>query len=362
MSVYIVQCILVVVPGLVMGLACYLYLILKGTTLCVVDNEALKSLSTKAASRLHQAFQPRTCVAYLNMFRNFVAFCVYTKCLLTQVDIKVILAFLECLVINGCSTSVIGNYVSAIKAHFVLHDLSFEVFHNPKLKYFLKSLKINRPLTVKPHNIITIDRLVQISAACENVTSGLVFRAVFLTAFFGFFCLSNLAPHALSEFDASRHLTGEDVFFTKRFVKILLKWSKTLQTRDKIQCITLPKLKNKSIFPYIALKVLFKLYTMSSDSSLFEINTHKGLITLTDSRIRKVLKSINVKLGLNPAFHTFHDFRRSGATFAYSSHIPIQDIKRHGTWSSDCVWRYIYSDHSSGESLATTLASTINAL
>ena len=51
-----------------------------------------------------------------------------------------------------------------------------------------------------------------------------------------------------------------------------------------------------------------------------------------------------------------------GATFAHASHVPIQDIKRHGTWSSDCVWKYIYSDHSSGENLASTLADTINAL
>ena len=62
------------------------------------------------------------------------------------------------------------------------------------------------------------------------------------------------------------------------------------------------------------------------------------------------------------ALYIFHDFGLSGATFAHASHIPIQDIKHHGTWSSDCVWRYIYSDHASGENLAFTLASTINAM
>ena len=337
-------------------------MILRDTALCVVDTEALTSLSAKAASRLHQAFRPRTRGAYLTMFRTFVAFCVHTKCVLADVNIKVILSFLECLVINDCSVSMIENYVSAIKAHFVLHDLSFTVFEHPKLKYFLKVLRINRPLTVKPHNIISIDRLVQISQACDNVTNGPVFRAVFLVGFFGFCRLSNLAPHALAAFDPSRHLTGEDIFFTKKFVKVLLKWSKTIQTRDRVECITLPKLHNKLICPHSALKALFKAYSMSSSTSVFQIPSLRGNITLTDSRVRKVLKSINQSLGLNPAFHTFHDFRRSGATLAYNSHIPIQDIKRHGTWSSDCVWRYIQSDHTSGESLATTIASTLNAV
>ena len=296
------------------------------------------------------------------MFRTFVAFCVYTKCLLVQVDIKIVLSFLECLVINGCSVSMIENHVSAIKAHFVLHDLCFAVFEHPKLNYFIKSLKINRPLSVKPHNIISIERLAQMSAACRNLTSGVVFRAVFLLGFFGFFRLSNLAPHALASFDHTRHLTGEDIFFNKNFAKILLKWSKTIQTRDRIQCITVPRLHNKLICPYSALKALFKAYAMSPTSSLFQIPISRGYIPLTDSRVCKVMKSINQTLGLNPAFHTFHDLRRSGATFAYNSHIPIQQIKRHGTWSSDCVWGYIQSDHASGESLATTLASTINAL
>ena len=104
-----------------------------------------------------------------------------------EVDIKIVLSFLECLVINGCSTSMIENYVSAIKAHFVLYDLCFAVFEYPKLKYFLKVLRINRLVSVKPLNIISIERLAQISAACENFTSGLAYRVVFLVGFFGFF-------------------------------------------------------------------------------------------------------------------------------------------------------------------------------
>ena len=157
-------------------------------------------------------------------------------------------------------------------------------------------------------------------------------------------------------------MTVEEIFFTKKYAKVLIKWSKTIQNRDQVQCITLPKLKQSLISPHRALRTLFKLYPMSSTTSLFQIHTSRGLIPLTDSRVRKALKSIDLVLGLNPTFHTFLDFRRSGATFAHASRVPIQDIKRHGTCSSDCVWRYIQSDHASGENLASTLASTINAM
>ena len=90
--------------------AIYKNLILKDTALCVVDTEALTSLSAKAASRLHQAFHPRTRGTYLTMFRTFVAFCVHTRCVLADVNIKVVLSFLECLVINDCSVSMIESH------------------------------------------------------------------------------------------------------------------------------------------------------------------------------------------------------------------------------------------------------------
>ena len=330
--------------------------------LCFVSgNVVLKSLSKKAAVRTQAAFRPKTRQAYFRMFKVFLAFCICMDVSVARVNVEVILSFLECLVHNKCSVAMISNYVSAIKACLVLYDLPFHILDHQKIKYFQKSLRINRPLSLTSHNIIDLDGLEKISLACQEFNCGQVLRAVFLTGFFGFFRLSNLAPHSVSGFDPSRHLTGQDLFFTKKMVKVLIKWSKTIQTRDTAQVISLPKLKNRIICPFRALKALQVLYPMSADHSAFQVNVQSGWQPITDSKIRKCLKSINMTLGLNPHFYTFHSFRRSGATFAYNAHIPIQQIQRHGTWSSDCIWRYIQADHSSGESLALSLATVINA-
>ena len=318
-------------------------MILRDATLCVLDKQALTSLSAKASDRLHLAFCPKTYKAYDVMFRTFVAFCIVTKCAFVNINIKLILSFLECLVRSSCSVGMVANYVSAIRASFVMYDLPYHALDHPKVTYFLKSLRINRPVVVTPHNIITISRLIDISLACDLVTFPQVFRAAFLLGFFAFLRLSNLAPHAVGEFDFTRHLTGDDIFFTSKYSKV----------------ITLPELTNRSICPYTVLKQLFRLYPMSGLSPLFQIQNSQGLHPLTDLRVRKTLKHVNIHLGLRPNFFTFYDFRRSGAIFAYHSHIPIQEIKRHGTWSSDCVWGYIQSDHSSGETLADALAKSI---
>ena len=283
------------------------------------------------------------------------------KVALKDMDVNVILSFCECLVINNCSVSMIANYLSAIKASFVLYNMSYSLLDHPRIKYFQKSMSINRPLAVTSQNVIDLSMLQQISQSCDQLNFPEVFRAIFLTGFFGFFRLSNLAPHSILTFDPSRHLTGHDLFFTRKLVKVLIKWSKTIQNRDVVQVISLPKVSNRTICPFRTLKALTKLYPMTASNSVFQISTSSGWQPLTDSRVRKALKSINMTLGLNPHFFTFHSFRRSGATFAYNAHVPIQQIKRHGTWSSECVWRYIQSDHVSGEALALSLAAVIDA-
>ena len=65
--------------------------------------------------------------------------------------------------------SMVENYASAIKASFVLYELPFAVFHHHKIKYFIKSLKINRSLTLETHNIIDLSMLRLLSKACLDL-------------------------------------------------------------------------------------------------------------------------------------------------------------------------------------------------
>ena len=63
-----------------------------------------------------------------------------------RVDVKIILSFNECLVSKNCSVAMISNYVSAKKASFVLYDQPFHILDHPQVKYFQKSMRVNRPL------------------------------------------------------------------------------------------------------------------------------------------------------------------------------------------------------------------------
>ena len=74
--------------------------------------------------------------------------------------------------------------------------------------------------------------------------------------------------------------------------------------------------------------------------------------TLTDSKVRRDFSLILSRLGLLGFGYTLHTFRRSGATFAFNNNVDLQNIQRRGTWTLDCVWRYITDDANAGDQVA----------
>ena len=183
-------------------------------------------LSTQASSRIATAFRPKTRKAYTMMFKVFLAFCLLMKVSLSNLSVKVLIAFFECLVPNKCSVAMISNYASAIKANFIVYDLPFHICDHPKIKYFIKSLKIYRHFSVTRHYIVDSPMLSRMCDLALTLPGANIFKAIILMGFFGFLRLSNLCPHSLGSFDPSRHLTGGDVAFTKDYVKLAIKWSK----------------------------------------------------------------------------------------------------------------------------------------
>ena len=75
-----------------------------------------------------------------------------------------------------------------------------------------------------------------------------VYRELLLCAFLGF--LDYQISLLIHSFDPFKQFSGGDVIFDKTRVTLLLKWSKTLQDRDQVRTIVLPKLKVSHICPF----------------------------------------------------------------------------------------------------------------
>ena len=319
------------------------------------------SLSARAFSRAKSGFRPNTQRNYDSMFSLFVGFCVFLNIALQQVTSEVLMAFMEFLIGNGASYSSVVNHMSAIKAILGLHGLPIHMFDSPKIKLFIKSVQMNRPISVSFPSIIDIPLLHKIIEVCDTMYMGQVFKALYLLAFYSFLHLSNLVPHASHQFDPSRHLARGDIILGKSSGKLLIKWSKTIQSRDRVKIIDLPFLSMSPLCPILALKVLLSLVPLGNNSPLFQIKKHGKWFPLTDSKVRYHFKLVLKKLGLDHGSLSFHSFRRSGASYVFNKHVRLQDIKAHGTWTSDSVWRYLVQDPSSTSSVALAFQSNLSS-
>ena len=71
----------------------------------------------------------------------------------SQVDVHVLLAFMEYLCQNSFTPSNISNYLAGIRAYCVIYNICTISFRDEKIQMFIKSLKINRPLIIKNTSI-----------------------------------------------------------------------------------------------------------------------------------------------------------------------------------------------------------------
>ena len=178
---------------------------------------------------------------------------------------------------------------------------------------------------------------------------GQIFKGAYLLSFYSFLHMSNLVPQSIQEFSPLKHLARGDPIFKSNKVVSLLKWSKTMQCNNEIKLIHVPRIPCSSICPVAALSSLLALTPSGANLPLFQYKLGQEWVPLTDTKVRRHLNLIFSRLGLAPSGFTFHTFWRSGATFAFNNNVALQNIQRHGTWTLDCVWRYITDSFDAGE-------------
>ena len=315
-----------------------------------------KSLASAANLRLWQAFRPSTMTSYMRMFKDFLAFLHLVTTPVQHISVTTVLSFMEYLVQAGFSASNITNYVTALGSMCILLACNTAPFRDNRIQMFVKAITINRPL--EPVLYLPIDEMLlsRIVEACGDLPHPLLLGLCICYVFFSFLRLSNILPHSLTTFDSSRHLCRADIVFSHQDAVIIVKWSKTLQNRRHIATVNIPHLNASPLCPVTALKLMMQVTSSQRDDPLFLYKKLGNWAILTDSVARKHLKDVSRVLAL-PKGLTFHDFRRGGATWAYNHGASIQDIQKQGTWSSQCVWRYIRTPPASTSAVSRLFSS-----
>ena len=137
-----------------------------------------------------------------------------------------------------------------------------------------------------------------------------------------------------------------EIIFNPGKLLVLVKWSKTMQNNNQVKLISVPRI--------AAISNLLAFTPKGSNLPLFQYKQNSNWVPLTDTKVRRHFSLILSRLDLHGFGYT-HTFRHSGATFAFNNNVDLQNIQRHGTWTSDCVWRYITDDVNAGGQIAEML-------
>ena len=118
--------------------------------------------------------------------QDFLGFLVVAGLSWPQVSTPVLLAFMEYLHVSGMSASNIANYLTAIRSVMILYGLNTQCLRDQRIPFFIKALKINRPL--QPHLPATLDQvtLLKMVTAAEALPLSTVYVPLYRLAFFSF--------------------------------------------------------------------------------------------------------------------------------------------------------------------------------
>ena len=180
-----------------------------------------------------------------------------------------------------------ANHLSAIKAKLSLYGISVHMFQDPRIKYFQKAMTLHKPFKVQLKKIIDINTLQLMVQTCDSTYMGQVFKAIYTMAFFSFLRLSNFVPHSAHAFYPLYHLARGDIIFAKPGMHVLIKWSKTIQTRNTVKILKIPFLGANPICPVTAVKNLLAITPGCKNDQLFQYKTLKGWVPLTDIPVRR---------------------------------------------------------------------------
>ena len=197
------------------------------------------------------------------------------------------------------------------------------------------AIKQAEPVT--PELLIKLSKVVNYKDQVEMVAwTGL------LLGFYMFLRKSNLVPDTMDTFNSNQQFCRADINLLgmDKAMMVEIRWSKTIQHKQKILRLPVLPAKNKAICP-----VFWMHYMVTSvpglphDPVLALKGPGKTLVLSANQLIYRFQKWL-ILIGEDPTIFSLHSLRR-GATFAYQSNIEAEMIKLMGDWASDAYKRYI---------------------
>ncbi len=121
-------------------------------------------------------------------------------------------------------------------------------------------------------------------------------------------------------------------------LNVRIKWTKTNQKAMQALVIPIPKLKDRQLDPVKSYRKMVAKIPAAPNAPLFSLPNGDPM---TVKQFRKVLKGKLQDVGYSTSNFSAHSLRRGACSLAFLQGASVIDIKKQGTWTSNCVEQYI---------------------
>lgn len=212
-----------------------------------------------------------------------------------------------------------------------------------QLKCVLQGLK--RELGVKANKKLPVTPKILrefLSYLDMNSTLDTAIWAAALLSFYAMLRRSNVTAKYATLAKNKHILSRADVSLDGEGVTVTIRWSKTIQFKDRNLVLPLPRLHNNPLCPFLAVLRHYTLTNTAPSTGPALLGSNNAPLT-TDvfvSRFKQMLKS----KGYPAELYAGHSFRRGGACHAFQQGVPIETIKQIGDWRSTAYLQYVFDD------------------
>lgn len=291
-----------------------------------------------------QVFAESTKATYKTHRDTYLRFCLYMGYPPIPVQTVHLLQYAAFLA-RSLKPASVRSYLNIIGILHKEFGLPNPLLDNWPLKSLLTGIKRALGTTPNQKLPITPDILVRLHDSLDFTSSSdSSFWAICLVAFYGMFRKSHLLPLSSALFDPSKQLTKGDFKIFSWGMLVTIRWSKTIQFRERVVEIPLPFIPRSKLCPTLAVMHAFS-FTDHFPSSCqafawFDKRSRTPRVFTYNEFLTKLHDSLSL-IGINPKLYAGHSFRRGGASFAYQSGVPIELIKASGDWRSDTILIYL---------------------
>lgn len=309
----------------------------------IISVLSLDGLDKETTALVRDSYQPGTWSNLVTQISSYYEFCDRYQLQELPASSQQLTRYVVYLYkVKKLSSGSIQNYVSGVRTLHNLIGLPVPTQDAFLQKRIIAGIKNRLKNPVKQAVAVTPEMLRRISAVVDfkDNTEMVAWVAILM----GFHCLlrsSNLVPASKKAFDPSKNLTRQDFRMHGQVLLVHIKWTKTLQYREKKLLIPVIPFVQDDISALRWFNYMIAKIPAPPDAPAFSIPMGDRLQPLTYSQLSRLLHKWAVLAHINSKTLTSHCLRRGGASWLSERGVPDSIVQAIGDWRTVAFKKYI---------------------